>query len=77
MKNLLVIIIGILSSTLQGQVTVFEENNFNGLNTFGLEYKTQKGFGVYVSGGGNFLEQALGFDKKQKGGGGKKPPKKY
>lgn len=67
MKNLLVIIVTILTSTVQGQITIFGESNFNGLNTFGLEYKNQKGFGVYVSGGGNLLEKSLGFDNKQYG----------
>jgi hypothetical protein len=64
MKNLLIIISFFFLQNLTGQVTVFQENNFRGMNTIGLEYKSEKGFGVYVNTGTNLLEKALGFDNK-------------
>jgi hypothetical protein len=68
MKNTIIFVFLLITSTLKSQVYIFNENGIqpNGShNQMGVEYnKLVKSFGIYFSHGGNCFDRVLGINER-------------
>ena len=62
MKQLLTTLLCVITVYLQAQFSITTDNNFKGLNTLGIQYQNNNGFGVYCRTGTNALSRMMGIN---------------